>query len=724
MQNTSRISTRIDEQLRSGLASTLIFILLILCASVPAFAQGAAQAEEGSHGAATLVVPQQVRYAGKLANRPGDTVEAVFRIYAAAEGGDPLWTESQQITAAEDGSYSALLGAASPNGLPQAVFAGGAARWVGVSVDRYPEQERVPLSSVPYAMKSADAESLAGHAASDFVTQSQLAQLTQVAAQTSSQLSQTSSPTPVTTEANPGTVTGSGTAGTVPLWTGALTQGNSEIYQVGSDIGINETAPTATLDVNGTENVRGALSLPPLATATGSTGERSQLLELSASAWSSTSHAALTPTFKLLTNYVNNDTASAGGQLEFHYQNGTASANVLTIAGNGVITFAPTQTFPGALSSVTATSPLTAATTSGAVSLGLNTPALITAITPALNNQYAQLTTNNTFTGSFQQFQGSVDIVGQASGGGGLLIVTNEGAAVDSSAIYANSYGAYPAIYADGAPAGVAIAGYGDGGGGAIGVLGGVYDVHSATFKRDNGTLAYSAGVWADDPAEFATAGLFATADGSNAAVFENNSASAPTIYVANLAASGPTGNAVLLRAEGADGVCSINQGGSMACTGQLKNLVTTHDARQVETYSVQSSENWLEDYGGGQLHNGSATVTLDPAFANTANTGVEFHVFLTPKGDCEGLYVANQTATSFEVHELRKGQSNVAFDYKIVAKRSGHESERLVDVTDRMKLEAEFSHFKPLADGPPANPHQPGISRAARKLPLRTTNP
>jgi hypothetical protein len=154
-----------------------------------------------------------------------------------------------------------------------------------------------------------------------------------------------------------------------------------------------------------------------------------------------------------------------------------------------------------------------------------------------------------------------------------------------------------------------------------------------------------------------------------------------------------------------------------MACTGQIKNLVTTHDDRQVETYSVQSAENWLEDYGGGQLQNGSATVALDPAFANTVNTGVEFHVFLTPKGDCEGLYVANQTSTSFEVHELRKGQSNVAFDYKIVAKRSGHEAERLVDVTDRMKLEAASSHFKPLPDGPPANPHSPGISRASRKL-------
>jgi hypothetical protein len=34
----------------------------------------------------------------------------------------------------------------------------------------------------------------------------------------------------------------------------------------------------------------------------------------------------------------------------------------------------------------------------------------------------------------------------------------------------------------------------------------------------------------------------------------------------------------------------------------------------------------------------------------------VEYHVFLTPDGDCEGLYVIARTATGFEVRELRHG--------------------------------------------------------------------
>lgn len=57
--------------------------------------------------------------------------------------------------------------------------------------------------------------------------------------------------------------------------------------------------------------------------------------------------------------------------------------------------------------------------------------------------------------------------------------------------------------------------------------------------------------------------------------------------------------------------------------------------------------------------------------------------VFLTPNGDCKGLYVTARSAASFEVHELSGGTSNVEFDYRIVARRSGYENIRLADYTD-----------------------------------------
>lgn len=65
-------------------------------------------------------------------------------------------------------------------------------------------------------------------------------------------------------------------------------------------------------------------------------------------------------------------------------------------------------------------------------------------------------------------------------------------------------------------------------------------------------------------------------------------------------------------------------------------------------------------------------------------NTSIEYHVFITPKGDSEALYVANETASGFEVHEHGGGRSNISFDYRIVGRRKGYENVRLEDVTDK----------------------------------------
>jgi len=189
------------------------------------------------------VIPQQVRYGGKMATRSGDNVETIFSIYAAQAGGEPLWTETQQVTVDADGSYTVLLGSASNAGLPQSLFAGGAARWLGVSVEQAPELMRVLFSGVPYAMTSADSQTLAGHSAGDFVTQSQLDQFAESAKESAQALA------PAIQPLTAGTITGSGSTGAIPEYTGANTIGNSEMVQVGTKIGINEPTPAATLDV-------------------------------------------------------------------------------------------------------------------------------------------------------------------------------------------------------------------------------------------------------------------------------------------------------------------------------------------------------------------------------------------------------------------------------------------------------------------------------------------
>jgi hypothetical protein len=122
---------------------------------------------------------------------------------------------------------------------------------------------------------------------------------------------------------------------------------------------------------------------------------------------------------------------------------------------------------------------------------------------------------------------------------------------------------------------------------------------------------------------------------------------------------------------------------GDFIATGTKSALVETTSYGKRQLYAVESPENWFEDFGGAQLTQGRATVRLDPIFAETVNTEDEYHVFLTPRADCEGLYVANQTATSFEVRELRHGTGSISFDYRIVAKRKGHEGARLAELKD-----------------------------------------
>ena len=97
-----------------------------------------------------------------------------------------------------------------------------------------------------------------------------------------------------------------------------------------------------------------------------------------------------------------------------------------------------------------------------------------------------------------------------------------------------------------------------------------------------------------------------------------------------------------------------------------------------VKVFSMESPEVWFEDFGGGQIVGGVGTVRLEPSFLQTVNLKSGYHIFLTPLGDCKGLYVANKTGKDFEVRELGGGQATVKFEYRIVAHRAGYDKTRL----------------------------------------------
>ena len=103
---------------------------------------------------------------------PAGAVETVtLSIYADAEGGAPIWQETQTIALDRQGRYTLLLGASQADGIPADVFRSGDAHWLGTVFERAGEVEgpRVRITSVPYALRASDADTLGGRPASDYV---------------------------------------------------------------------------------------------------------------------------------------------------------------------------------------------------------------------------------------------------------------------------------------------------------------------------------------------------------------------------------------------------------------------------------------------------------------------------------------------------------------------------------------------------------------------------
>jgi hypothetical protein len=146
-------------------------IALIVVVCLTTLSMVAQQAPSTS--AATAVVPNVINYGGILTDLNGKPLSGIqgvtFLLYSAQQGGAPLWMEIQNITAAENGQYSATLGATTSQGLPSDLFSSGQARWLAVQIAGQPEQARVLLVAVPYALKAADAQTIGGLPPSAFV---------------------------------------------------------------------------------------------------------------------------------------------------------------------------------------------------------------------------------------------------------------------------------------------------------------------------------------------------------------------------------------------------------------------------------------------------------------------------------------------------------------------------------------------------------------------------
>jgi trimeric autotransporter adhesin len=353
-----------------GFSRVLIYTVtayLLSCAL--ALAQGD---QTSLPSASTATVPRLIRIRGTVRDETGKPLTGgigiTFSLYAGENDQTAVWQESQTAQLDSAGRYSILLGASNESGLPQEVFSTGDARWLGVRPDGQAEQPRILLLSVAYALKAADTDMLGGKPASAFVlADSQSSSLSsslssaQPAPVTSQPVLQAPNKStgfaplllaPATTCASI-TSDGTGTANQIAKFTTACNIENSAIFESAGSVGIGNTKPAAKLDVSGTSIIRGSLTaqagavFPPTAAATTTQGFNSNPLDLEAASYNTTLLRSIDYIFQWQAEPTGNDSTNTGATLNLLYGvSGDVSETGLSIAKNGILTFAPGQTFP------------------------------------------------------------------------------------------------------------------------------------------------------------------------------------------------------------------------------------------------------------------------------------------------------------------------------------------------------------------------------------------
>lgn len=735
------------------ISNLLWMFALLVCWALPGSAQ------QPASGAANQIVPSLVNFSGALTNTKGKVTTGVvgltFSLYKDAEGGAPLWVETQNVQPDKTGHYSVQLGAASSNGLPAALFAAGEARWLGVQQQGEAEQPRVLLLSVPYALKALDAETIGGKPASAFA------------------LAPSSTSSGSASKLPPGTITGSGTADFVPLFTGATTIADSKIFQsAAGNVGIATTTPAAKLDVTGTGDVRDTLTLFPklahntlsvhgTAFAISSTGKvtfiAGQAFPGTGTVTSVGSGSGLTGgpitksgTLSIATGGVMNSmlanssltvTAnsplSGGGSVSL---GGTTSLGLKACAASQILEFTGGAWTCVAIPVGTVTSVGSGLGLTGGPITGSGTLAINTSVVPQLAATNAFTNTNTITANSTSPALGISN-----AGGNGISIVDS---ATDAYGVFVSGSG-FEGVTVDGTI--YPIVGYGGSGYVAnygenvndanfnTGIEGvefgttqidlGVEGFSSSTAgvgtygqaigaSNEGGTISGSAaiGAWGDTSADW---GVLGTTDEGDSIVGFNASEPFATAYFENDEVSSLDAPVLVTVGGNAGGACMFDVSGDMYCSGSKSAVVPVDNgARKVALYAVESPKNWFEDFGSGHLANGSAVIELESTFAQTVNTQ-NYHVFITPNGDCKGLYVSQKSAGGFEVRELGGGTSSIEFDYRIVAERRGFENVRMADKTQLFRQGAMLKGGKkratPLRAPIPQRPQRPARTSMMR---------
>lgn len=130
---------------------------------------------------------------------------------------------------------------------------------------------------------------------------------------------------------------------------------------------------------------------------------------------------------------------------------------------------------------------------------------------------------------------------------------------------------------------------------------------------------------------------------------------------------------------------------------GSVRSRLRATTGQRVLAYGSESASATIEDVGKARLFDGIANVEIPPDFDAVIDRNSDYYVFVTPLGDTHGLYVSEQTPTAFQIRESMRGRSNIAFDYRIVARSVDASPDRLPLAPRTRRLHLNVEHPAPL---------------------------
>jgi len=685
-----------------------VLTLALLLALVSSTAANPPAQGPGEQGKAALAVPALISYQGRLLDAAGNPVAdgpyaMTFRLYDVSAGGMALWTEPKTVTVS-DGLFTTLLGDTTALGL--SLF-DGRDLWLGVQVGADAEMTpRQRIVSVPYAIYSHNADTLDGSHANAFASATHNHDARYV--NTDGDLMTGSLAVPLLEVVNSGTgfgvsgygqsnigvYGGSGTGSGLVGISGLVgVYGNGEdtgVVGAGRQIGVKGIGGAAGTGVKGS-GMTGVWGESPAGSGLRGQGGAYGVYGSSTSGMgvfgTTTNLAGLAPA-------VYGRHEGAGPGVQGQSASGTGVLGTSTAGPGG--TFTSTTAIGAYVASVQSYGMkvqsddnigVYARSGSWAHPIYYSGHYAVLGIAEEGTGVWGKGVTGGLFVGGSEGVHATGDVTGVTGIGGqaGVYGVATDygGFGVEGRA----NFGTGVKGWGETGVYGESSLGMGVQGRGATGVSGSSTIGYGVSGTTDN---ANAAGVYArgadENSADLILGGTSSANDNgllssapdlahSDLVFYSNdefhvyldhNGDGAGEFRIYN-GTAGPAWNMVF----------RVDENGNTWALGTKGAAVSTQNYGQRSLYALESTEVWFEDFGLAQLQDGVAVVTIDPLFAETVNLAVGYHVFLTPVDGWAALYVVNKTPTSFEVRDAN-GKANIAFDYRLVAKRLGYEGVRL----------------------------------------------